>query len=86
MSIPSSSTAGMFSRPVEQYGCCFPSRVGNPERRTDRIDSWNFQFYVDGVTPSVAKVLEVVDRERVTVASSLGLRARTAMEWLSPGL
>jgi opine dehydrogenase len=30
----------------------------------------------------VARVLEVLDRERVTVASSLGLRARTALEWL----
>ena len=50
-----------------------------------RIESTHgdFQFYVDGVTPSVAKVLEVVDRERVTVASSLGIRARTSMEWLS---
>lgn len=49
-----------------------------------RIESThgNFQFYVDGVTPSVARVLEVVDRERVTVASSLGIRARTSMEWL----
>ena len=42
----------------------------------------DYQFYIDGVTPSVARVLEVLDRERVTVASSLGLRARTAMEWL----
>jgi opine dehydrogenase len=42
----------------------------------------DFQFYIDGVTPSVARVLEVMDRERVTVASSLGIRARTAMEWL----
>lgn len=42
----------------------------------------DFQFYVDGVTPSVAKVLEVLDRERVTVASSLGLKARTGLEWL----
>jgi opine dehydrogenase len=42
----------------------------------------NYQFYVDGVTPSVARVIEVLDRERVTVASSLGIRARTAMEWL----
>jgi len=42
----------------------------------------DFQFYIDGVTPAVARVLEVLDRERVTVASSLGLRARTAMEWL----
>jgi len=42
----------------------------------------DFEFYVDGVTPSVAKVLEVLDRERVTVASALGLRARTGLEWL----
>lgn len=42
----------------------------------------DFQFYVDGVTPSVARVLEVIDRERVTVASALGLRARTSLEWL----
>jgi opine dehydrogenase len=42
----------------------------------------DFQFYIDGVTPSVARVLETLDRERVTVASSLGIRARNAMEWL----
>lgn len=42
----------------------------------------DYQFYIDGVTPSVAKILEALDRERVTVASSLGIRARTAMEWL----
>ncbi len=44
--------------------------------------SGDFQFYVDGVTPSVAKVLEVLDRERVTVASAMGLKARNALEWL----
>ena len=42
----------------------------------------NYQFYIDGVSPSVARMLEVLDRERVTVASALGLRARTALEWL----
>jgi opine dehydrogenase len=42
----------------------------------------DYQFYVDGVTPSVARVLEVLDRERVTVASSVGVRARTSLEWL----
>lgn len=49
-----------------------------------RIESTRgeFQFYIDGVTPSVAKVLEVLDRERVTVAAALGIRARTAIEWL----
>ncbi|MBK8783132.1 MAG: NAD/NADP octopine/nopaline dehydrogenase family protein [Anaerolineales bacterium] len=42
----------------------------------------DYQFYIDGVTPSVARVLEVLDRERVTVASSAGVRARTSLEWL----
>jgi opine dehydrogenase len=49
-----------------------------------RIESTHgdFQFYIDGVTPSVARVLEALDRERVTVAASMGIRARTATEWL----
>jgi opine dehydrogenase len=49
-----------------------------------RIESTHgdYQFYVDGVTPSVSRVLEALDRERVTVASALGLRARTGLEWL----
>ncbi|MGE5377315.1 MAG: NAD/NADP octopine/nopaline dehydrogenase family protein [Bacteroidota bacterium] len=42
----------------------------------------DYQFYIDGVTPSVARMLEVLDRERVTVASSVGIRARTSLEWL----
>jgi opine dehydrogenase len=49
-----------------------------------RIESTGgaFQFYIDGVTPSVALVLEALDRERVTVAAALGIRAQTGMEWL----
>jgi len=42
----------------------------------------DFQFYLDGVTPTVARLMEVLDRERVTVASSVGIRAITAREWL----
>jgi opine dehydrogenase len=41
-----------------------------------------FQFYIDGVTPSTAHVLEVLDRERVTVAAALGVRARPALRWV----
>jgi len=49
-----------------------------------RIESTHgdYQFYIEGVTQSVARVLEVLDRERVTVAASMGIRARTALEWL----
>ncbi len=49
-----------------------------------RIESTqgDFQFYIDGVTPSTARVLEVLDRERCTVAAAMGIRSRTALEWL----
>jgi opine dehydrogenase len=49
-----------------------------------RIESTGgeFQFYIDGVTPSVGRILGALDRERVTVAASLGIRARTGVEWL----
>jgi opine dehydrogenase len=49
-----------------------------------RIESTGgeFQFYIEGVTPSTARVLEVLDRERVTVAAAVGVRARSALEWL----
>ncbi len=49
-----------------------------------RIESTHgeFQFYLEGATPSVARVLEALDRERVTVAAALGIRARSSLEWL----
>jgi opine dehydrogenase len=42
-----------------------------------------FQFYLDGVTPSIGRMLERVDRERVTVAMAMGVRAQSATEWLA---
>ncbi len=44
--------------------------------------SGEFQFYLDGVTPTVARLMEVMDRERVTVAAAVGVQAVTAREWL----
>jgi opine dehydrogenase len=45
-------------------------------------DIAEFQFYIQGVTRSIAKVLEKIDVERVRVAESLGIKALTAREWL----
>lgn len=49
-----------------------------------RIESTrgNFQYYVEGITPSIALILEEMDKERVAVASALGIRSLTAREWL----
>lgn len=43
----------------------------------------NFEFYIDGVTPSTGIMLERVDRERVTIAAAMGIRAQSAREWLT---
>jgi opine dehydrogenase len=50
----------------------------------------NFEYYLQGITPSVAKVLEMIDAERLDVARALGVRSVSAREWLylsydSPG-
>jgi len=49
-----------------------------------RIESTHgdFEYYLEGITPSVARVLERVDEERLAVANALGIRAHRAKEWL----
>ncbi|MBT9134523.1 MAG: Opine dehydrogenase [Firmicutes bacterium] len=49
-----------------------------------RIESTHgeFEFYMDGATPAVTRVLETLDNERVAVAAALGIRAMSAREWL----
>ena len=49
--------------------------------RVESIDK-DFEFYVDGVTPSVAKLMEAVDRERVRIGRMLSIEIITAKEWL----
>ncbi len=51
-----------------------------------RIESTlgNFQFYIEGVTRSVARILESVDQERVDVAKALKCEnVYSAIDWLS---
>lgn len=45
-------------------------------------DDSEFEFYREGVTVSVARVLERIDRERIAVAEALGIRAMSALQWL----
>jgi len=49
-----------------------------------RIESTRgeFEYYVEGITPSVAKVLESLDAERVAVGAAMGFNCMTAREWL----
>ena len=49
-----------------------------------RIESTHgdFEYYLEGITPSIARVLERLDEERLSVARALGIRAHRAKEWL----
>ena len=44
--------------------------------------SGKFEFYLDGITPSVAKVLEAIDAERCRLAEALGVEPLTSKAWL----
>jgi opine dehydrogenase len=51
-----------------------------------RIESTlgNFQFYIEGVTQSVARILETVDQERVNIAEAMQCEnIYSAIDWLS---
>ena len=50
----------------------------------------NFDYYLQGITPSIAELLERIDKERIAVATALGIHSVSAREWLylsydSPG-
>ncbi len=48
-----------------------------------RIESsLTYEHYREGITPSIAKVLEKVDNERLAVARAFGVRARSALDWM----
>lgn len=40
-----------------------------------------FKYYYDGITPSIARFLERLDRERLSVMAGLGIEGETIVEW-----
>jgi opine dehydrogenase len=43
----------------------------------------DFKFYMQGISPLVAGILEKMDVERVTVANAYGVAVPTARQWLA---
>jgi opine dehydrogenase len=57
-----------------------PGMLGNQ----GRLDAGErFQYYGAGITPSVARVTEALDRERVALARAFGVEVPTMQEWLA---
>lgn len=42
----------------------------------------NFEYYYDGISYSIASLLERLDKERVSVAKAMGCEVETVVEWL----
>ena len=50
---------------------------------TNRIDAGEpFDFYMEGITPHIAGLIEDADQERVAVAEKLGVHVKNLREWL----
>ncbi|HYE84575.1 MAG TPA: NAD/NADP octopine/nopaline dehydrogenase family protein [Clostridia bacterium] len=49
-----------------------------------RIESTkgDFRYYIEGITPTVAKIIEEVDNERMQIADALGAEVISLREWL----
>lgn len=41
-----------------------------------------FDYYIEGFTPTIAGVVEQLDQERVAVASAMGVKVPTVLQWL----
>jgi len=42
----------------------------------------DFEYYIKGASPSVAQILEKLDKERLDVAAALGIKVMSAKAWL----
>ncbi len=71
----------VFKTSFENIGCVFHPALTILNAGWIEDDA-EFQFYHEGATQSVVKVLEAIDMERIQVAESLGIRALSAKEWL----
>lgn len=40
-----------------------------------------FEYYYDGISPSIASILEKMDKERLNVATKLGVKVESLVEW-----
>jgi opine dehydrogenase len=77
-------TAGtdVLATSLENIGAVFHPALAIMNAGWIEATHGDFEFYLDGVTPAVARILERVDAERCAVAAALGVRSMTAREWL----
>jgi opine dehydrogenase len=74
--------SNVLSTSLENIGAVFHPALTIMNAGWIEATRGDFDYYLQGITPAVAKVLERVDAERLRVASALGIRSMSAREWL----
>lgn len=44
--------------------------------------NYSYKYYIDGISPSIAKLLEKIDTERIEVSKKLGVEVESVRDWL----
>lgn len=77
--IPVASVAMTSLSNVGMVLHCAPVLMNTGWIETEKVD---FKYYYDGISQTVANLLEKIDLERVTVAEAKGYKIETLVEWL----
>jgi opine dehydrogenase len=72
----------VLSTSIENIGAVFHPALTILNSGWIEATGGDFDYYLQGITPSIAMLLEKVDAERIAVATGLGLQSATAREWL----
>jgi opine dehydrogenase len=71
----------VFETSINNFGAIFhPAPTLLNSGHIERGET--FEYYLEGITPSIGQILEQLDNERMRVATALGIKAISARQWL----
>jgi len=77
------AAASVLETSLDNMGAIFHPGVTLLNAARIEATGGDFDYYQEGVTPTVARVIEQIDNERMEVAAAYGVRARSAKAWLN---
>lgn len=72
----------IFKTSLENIGAVFHPTISVLNASWIEETHGDFEYYIQGASPSVATVLERLDKERLEVAGALGIKVMSAKAWL----
>lgn len=58
---------------------CAPLLLNTGWTESEKV---NYKYYYDGITPTISRLIEKIDQERVAVSKALGSEVETTKKWL----